>query len=699
MERKFNARVAVLCALTVIMAGFFIIRLYDIQVANQKQDTENANTFTYTTRVTAARGDILDRNGKVLVTNRASYNLILINYVLFSSDNPNESLRQLANVCMANDYEIADHLPVTLEKPYEFTFDEYSADWQGYYREFLNQYGWDSDISAAQLMKLLREKYNLPDDWTEEEMRMVTALRYELDLRYCTTLPTYTLMQDVDSRTLSNIMELRIPGLNVESTTVREYATPYAAHILGRTGLMNAEEYETYRELDYPMDAYIGKEGLEQAFESELHGTDGTRQITISSDGAIISDTYSKEPVEGNNIELTIDIDLQAVAEQALERTILSLRANGIGGDQSGKDAEGGAVVAMDVNTGEVLACASYPTYNLATYSEDFNELRDAPYSPLLNKALNATYSPGSVFKMVTAIAAINNNVVGRYYGIEDRGAYDYYEEQGFVAYCYYYTANGITHGVVNTMQALAASCNYYFYEVGRLIASTSGVGWEAVDEVSKSLGLGEPTGIELPEQTGRRANAETKAELYGEGEQGWYAADVLMASIGQSENKFTPLQLCVYTSALANGGTRYKATFLSRVVSANYQRLIKENVPKVLSKCNISEEALAAVHEGMRMAVTESNGTARGVFGDYPVAVCAKTGTVQTDLSIAGLRSDSASFVCYAPADDPQIAIAVYVENGAQGGNLGNVAKAIMDAYFAESGNLETYPAENTLG
>lgn len=698
MEHKFSTRIAAVCLLTLAVVSFFILRLYDIQVVNQKTNADTSNTFTYTTRVTAARGEILDRNGNVLVTNRASYNLILINAVLFSSDNPNESLRKLADVCIENGYEISDHLPVTAEKPYEFTLDTYSSVWQQYYRQFLNTFGWDPDISAAQLMKLLREKYNLPSDWTEEELRMVTAIRYELDLRTCTTLPTYTLMSDVDSDTLSAIMELSIPGLNVESTTVREYNTTYAAHILGRTGPMNPQEYETYKEEGYPMDAYVGKDGLEYAFESELHGTDGVKEITIASDGTVISEVYSKEPVAGSNVELTIDINLQSVGEQALENVILNLRKNGVGVEQNGKDAEGGAVVAMDVNTGEILVCASYPSFDLSTYSENFNTLNEDSTAPLLNRALNAIYNPGSTYKMVTAIAAINNGVIGRYTTIEDKGIYTYYKDQNFTANCYYYTSYGMTHGYLDAMNALAVSCNYYFYEVGRLTASAEGVGWDAVDKVAKDLGLGEATGVELPEYTGYRANAETKAKLYGEGEQGWYAADVLMASIGQSENKFTPLQLCNYTAALANGGTRYKATFLSRIVSSDYRELIRENTPQVMSTCEISEDALLAVHEGMRLAVTSERGTAHSVFGDYPVAVAAKTGTVQTDLSIAGLKSDDASFVCYAPADDPQIAIAVYVERGAQGGNLGNVAKAILDAYFAEGADADTYPEEITI-
>lgn len=698
MERNYHARIGVVCALLAIILTFYSLRLYSIQVVNQKENAESSNTFTYTTRVTAARGEILDRNGKVLVTNRASYNLVLINAVLFSDDNPNDQLRRLVQVCKANGYDIIEHLPITEQKPYEYTLDQLDDTWVSHFRDFLEYCEWDPDISAGQLVKLLRERYHLPTDWSEEELRMVTAIRYELDLRYCTYEPTYILLSDVSSDVLTAVMELGIPGLNVESSTVREYKTTYAAHILGSTGQMNSEEYEYYKDLDYPMDAYIGKDGLEAAFEEQLHGTDGYKKTTMDADGSLLSEEYTTEPIAGNNVELSIDIALQAAGEDALARVIQDLRENGVGNNSEGKDAEGGAVVAVDCKTGEILVCASYPTYDLSTFriSENYKKLESDPMKPFFNRALLGAYAPGSTFKMVTAIAAINNGVIGRYYSIEDKGVYTYYEDQNFVANCYYYTSYGLTHGVIDSMEALSVSCNYYFYEIGRLISEN--VGWDAVDEVAKELGLGEETGIELPEKTGYRANAETKKLFYAEGQQGWYSADVLMASIGQSVSQFTPLQLCIYTSALANGGTRYKATFLSRIVSSDYQKLIYQNSPQVLSVCEMTDEAVKAVHEGMRLAVTASNGTAHTVFGDYPVAVCAKTGTVQTDLSIAGLRSDSASFVLFAPADDPQIAISVFVENGAQGGNLGNVAKAILDVYFANSDQDEAFPKENQI-
>ena len=343
MERNYHARIGVVCALLAIILTFYSLRLYSIQVVNQKENAESSNTFTYTTRVTAARGEILDRNGKVLVTNRASYNLVLINAVLFSDDNPNDQLRRLVQVCKANGYDIIEHLPITEQKPYEYTLDQLDDTWVSHFRDFLEYCEWDPDISAGQLVKLLRERYHLPTDWSEEELRMVTAIRYELDLRYCTYEPTYILLSDVSSDVLTAVMELGIPGLNVESSTVREYKTTYAAHILGSTGQMNSEEYEYYKDLDYPMDAYIGKDGLEAAFEEQLHGTDGYKKTTMDADGSLLSEEYTTEPIAGNNVELSIDIALQAAGEDALARVIQDLRENGVGNNSEGKDAEGGA--------------------------------------------------------------------------------------------------------------------------------------------------------------------------------------------------------------------------------------------------------------------------------------------------------------------------------------------------------------------
>lgn len=679
-QHKFSFRVGVLILLIAVMSGIFGVRLYDVQVTQASQvDHTPSGSHTYRTRVTAARGEILDRNGKVLIGNRASYNLTLIYAIVFSAENPNENLRKLTNLCNELGLEMTDHFPVTMEKPYTYTTDEYSSTWNSYFKTFLDERGWDSDISAPQLIRRLKDTYHLPADWTEEETRRVISIRYELDLRRWTSLPTYVLLNDVDSVSLAAITELNIPGVNVETSTVRQYNTTYAAHILGRIGLMNAEEYEIYKEKDYAMDAYVGKEGLERAFEDDLHGTDGLRVTTISADGTVLEEYYKTVPQAGKNIELTIDIDLQKVSEDALKAHILSLR-------EDDGDAEGGAVVVQEVKTGQILACASYPTFDPATYSQKYNELLETDFAPLYNRALQAAYPPGSTYKMVTTIASIDSGTIGRWVEIEDKGIYRRFEDVGYTPRCMLYTTAGATHGYVNAMEALAVSCNYYFYEVGYQTGITK------IDEVAKALGLGEATGVELDESVGRRANAETKKLLYSKGYDGWYDADTVAAAIGQSENRFTPMQLACYTSALANHGTRYKATFLQRVLSSDYSELLYESTPVVASQLNISDEAYAAYTEGMRLSVTWANGTSHYYLGDYDVAVCAKTGTAEH----GGNGSDNAAYVLYAPADDPQIAIAVYVEKGTPGSRLAKVARAILDAYFSTSSNVDTVPAEN---
>ena len=687
MERRVRFRTGVILTLIFFISAVFVFRLYKIQETDgQEIDAQMLSAYTYQTTVKAARGNILDRNGEVLVSNRASYNIEIVYYVFFNGESPNESLLKLVNLCKELGIAYTDHLPISREKPYTYTLDSTSQTWQDAFKTYLSSWDWDSDISAQTLMKLMKDAYKIPDTWTEEEAREVIGLRYELSLRTCTSLEQYVLAYDVTSEQLAAIMELSIPGVVVETTTVREYQTPYAAHILGHIGLMNDEEVAQYQEEGYPLDAKVGKDGIEQAFESYLHGTDGVKTTTIAADGTILDEHYITTPEAGDNVELTIDIDVQAAAEDALEDVILDLRENGVGSDEEGKDAEGGAVVVVECKTGEVLASASYPTFDPGTYSQNFNALLEEEYGPLFNRALLQTYPPGSVYKMVTAIAAIDDAGISRYLQIEDKGVYTRYE--GYQPKCHIYTSTGTTHGVINMMQALSVSCNYYFYEVGRQTGIT------AMDLVAKGLGLGEATGVELPESVGYRANAETKALLHKDDEtqSGWYDADTIMAAIGQSENKFTPMQMACYTAALANRGTRYEATFLSRVFSADYSQVIREHEPTVASRLAISQDAIACVQEGMELAATE--GTAATYLKDYPIKVCAKTGTAQHGDS----GSDHASFVCYAPADDPEIAIAVYVEKGAQGGNLARVATAVMDVYFNRSQENDTIQQENLL-
>ena len=688
-QHKFAFRLTMLLVIISMVLLIYVGKLYDIQIVeSQKEGPNNSGSYTYRTRVTAARGEIRDRNGNILVGNRASFNLLLVYAPLMNSEDPNESIRRLCQVINERGLEIADHLPVTMEKPYEYTKDSLSYTWNAHFKTFLREREWDADISAPQLIRRLRDAYNIPEDWTEQEARQVISVRYELSLRVTkgTYLPTYVILEDVDSASLAAITDLNIPGLNELTSTVREYHTDYAAHILGRVADMSPAEWEYYKELGYEMDAQVGKEGLEKAFEAELHGTDGLLETTVSNDGKILSERYIQAPIPGNHVELSIDINLQKLAEDSFEDLIANIRENGANSRGQGKDAEGGAVVVQSIKTGEILVCASYPTYDISSYAENFNELLAADYSPLYNRALQADYPPGSVFKMVTTVAAIDSGAIEHDLKIRDQGIYTRFASSGYYPRCMLWTTQERVHGLIDVQQALAVSCNYYFYEIGWR------TGIEQIDRVAKALGLGEPTGIELPEELGYRANPETKDIKYDGYDSSWYGADTISAAIGQSENRYTPIQLCNYISALANRGTRYKATFLRRVVSADYQELLHENEPTVLERLPISENAYNACIEGMKMAATWSMGTASVLFQTYPIQVCAKTGTAEHGSG----GSDNASFVLFAPADDPQIAITVYLEKGAQGGTLGQVAKVILDSYFSKSGLIDTFTPEN---
>ena len=673
MERitRFRARILILAV--VALLAFFAFKLYNMQIIETGGSKDNTTTFTTRIRVKGFRGDLLDTNGNVLVGNRASYDMVINHYVLLTASGTNNNLLRLVERCNEQNITYNETFPISRERPFVYTLEEYNSAWQGYFQSYLSSKGVDSDITAPLLIKRLREVYKIPVEWTEEQARWVIGLRYEMDLRgVVKSLTNHVFVNDVSDQDLAQLVELSIPGLMVEKGAVREYNTKYAAHILGFVGKMNAEQWEKYKENpDYSMDSEIGQSGLEMAFEEYLHGVDGIREDTVTVSGELVSSRYIVEPKAGANVEVAIDINLQRAAEEGLERVVYQLRNGEL---RDGKDAEGGAVVAMDVQTGQVLACASYPSYDLSTYFENYEEILEAEYDPLYNRALQGEYPPGSTYKMSMVIAGINSGVINSGTVIVDKGVFNKYAPD-FVVKCLRYTNMHLTHEDLTAATALQVSCNYFFYDLGDKISLT------AMDKTAKALGLGEPTGIELPENIGRRANEETKKKLYPE-DPYWYQADKITAAIGQSDNRFTPMQLCSYTATLANRGTRYKATFLNRVVSADYRELLLESKKEVLSTFEISDDAYLAYTTGMKLVAQKTedwSGTAYGTFKNYPVSVAAKTGTAQDNPS----ASDNGAFVCYAPADNPRIAIAIYGEKAGHGSQLATIARDMLDIYF----------------
>ena len=719
MERISRFRAMLFLALFAFVLFLFSVKLFDLQIIETKGDTDNTEAYGTITTVRAARGDILDRNGNVLVGNRASYNLVFNHYVINSYSDRNGALYRLVQKCKELGITYNDHFPVTRQRPFEYTLTDFNTSWQNHFQSFMVDRGLDSDITAPLLVEKMRKRYGIPEDWTEEDARAVIGFLYEFDLRGISNLPTYTFLEDVSDAHLSALLELNTPGLNVEASTVREYHTKYAAHVLGYLGGMNNSEWETYSQQGYSMDALVGKTGFELAFEEYLHGIDGQRYDEVNKEGATTESYYipGKEPIAGNNVETTLDIKIQQVAEDALDEvmkkiTDIEWNVKAQTSDKEGLDAEGAAVIVMETKTGNILACASYPTYNLATMYDDWNEIMADPLKPMFNRAFGAAYPPGSTFKMCTLISAMENkNSKGEIihpYGtmIYDASIYDKYE--GFAPTCLAWTSSRVSHGDLDGALALCYSCNYFFYELGDLNDKDNPV------ETAKELGLGVPTGIELVEKVGYLNTEERKKEVYGSGIDSRFAVgDRILGAIGQGEYRFTPLQLCVYAATLANKGTRMEATFLSRVVSSDYRTLIEENSPQIANQMNLAWTTVETYMNGMRYVITKPGGTADAYFGGpddlldsedgrWPlseeVKVYAKTGTAEH----ASGGSDHGAFVCFAHRADetePDIAIAIYGEKVAHGSSLAPIAEKILLAYYEMDAASEITAFENQVG
>ena len=691
MERISRVRAFILLAFFGLILLFYSGKLFSVQLVENKGDTNNAKTYTSYTTVKAARGDILDRNGNVLVGNRASYNLVFNHYVIKGTEGRNEYLLTLLERAEELDLEYVDHFPISKTRPFEYTLEEYSSAWQGYFQKYLTGRDLDSDMTAPMLIEVLSERYDLPLEWTQEEARAVIGLLYEFDLRSLegVGVANYIFIEDVADSDLAELVELGIPGMMVEPSTVREYHTSYAAHILGYVGAMDATQWEYYKDIDgYNMDAVIGQSGLEKAFEEYLHGVDGTRMDVVAADGTIISQKYlkGKEPQGGNHVETTIDKEVQIVTEDALADLADWLRDPIQNPSGDGDDVEGLAAVVMEVKTGDILAMASYPTYDLSTFRENYAELLETDGDPLINRAIQGIYPPGSTYKMSTLISAMENGKLAPNDTIHTRGKFTKYESTGFAPTC---LAWPNSHGTIDATVAIQKSCNYFFYELADRMSINM------MDETAKAFGLGEKTGVELDEKTGYRSNPDTKKELFSGSDEYFTVGDRINTGIGQAENRFTPMQLCVYACTLANRGVRYKATLLNRVVSDDYSELIVDNTPEIVSTFEISDTTYETYMTGMKMVANVSGGTGYSKLKDCVVEVAAKTGTAEHGLGRK--YSSHGAIICFAPADDPQIAVAIYGEKAAHGSTLGLAAATIINGYFSADESTVT-SAENQL-
>lgn len=661
-------------ALLVFFGAFLLLFaavLYDAQILHggenrAKSISSNAASET----VTASRGIITDRNGKVLVSNRLAYTLVFDRSGFSDDAALNAAILRLVQLCEETGTGWNDTLPIGRVG----NFLRYSNARSETFDKFIEKNELTSGASGRQLLSELRELYHVDESLSEREARLIVGVRYELHSR-----DSYTFAEDVSTEVLSLITDGRYEGVTIRTASARVYNTALAAHILGTIGPIWQEEWSSsedtgyvgYADKGYSMNDLVGKDGVEKAFESYLRGTDGRRLITTDETGKITGELYTREPQPGGTVALTLDIDLQADVEAALAETISGM----IDKDSNER---GGAAAVVSVGTGEVLALASYPTYDLSTFNEDYDELVNDQRLPMFNRATQGIYAPGSTFKMVTAVAALESGIITPSSIIQDRGIYTYYKDPQPM--CWIYSQTGSTHGRINVSQAITDSCNYFFYEVGRL------TGIRTLDSYASQFGLGQSTGIEIGDSSGVLASPEW-AESH---DQEWTDGQTITAAIGQSYNLFTPLQLANYVATLVGGGDHYQAHLLKNVKAYDNSRLLYMYDDKPTNTVEISDSTLSAVTRGMHELTV--SGSVAYAFENCVVSAGAKTGSAQVGTDIA-----NGVFVAYAPYEKPEIAVAIVIEKGGSGAALANTAVEIINSWFSRAQD-GTAIGENTL-
>ena len=649
----------------------FAVVLYDAQILHggenrAKSISSNAASET----VTASRGIITDRNGKVLVSNRLAYTLVFDRSGFDDDTALNAAILRLVQLCEETGTGWNDTLPIGRVG----NFLRYSNARSETFDKFIEKNDLTSGASGRQLLSELRELYHVDESLSEREARLIVGVRYELHSR-----DSYTFAEDVSTEVLSLITDGRYEGVTIRTASARVYNTALAAHILGTIGPIWQEEWSSnedtgyvgYADKGYSMNDLVGKDGVEKAFESYLRGTDGRRLITTDETGKITGELYTREPQPGGTVALTLDIDLQADVEAALAETISGM----IDKDSNER---GGAAAVVSVGTGEVLALASYPTYDLSTFNEDYDELVNDQRLPMFNRATQGIYAPGSTFKMVTAVAALESGIITPSSIIQDRGIYTYYKDPQPM--CWIYSQTGSTHGRINVSQAITDSCNYFFYEVGRL------TGIRTLDSYASQFGLGQSTGIEIGDSSGVLASPEW-AESH---DQEWTDGQTITAAIGQSYNLFTPLQLANYVATLVGGGDHYQAHLLKNVKAYDNSRLLYMYDDNPINTVEMSDTTLSAVTRGMHELTV--SGSVAYAFENCVVSAGAKTGSAQVGTDIA-----NGVFVACAPYEKPEIAVAIVIEKGGSGAALANTAVEIINSWFSRAQD-GTAIGENTL-
>lgn len=676
-REKHNFRLYALGGFLLAVLAVYTGVLFDTQV-NRHQDylEKSIRTITQEENVEASRGVITDRNGRTMVSSRSSYNLTFDADLLGDEADENQAILRLLELCESQGITWADNLPISQTAPFVYTLDQLpggsiqrsrfvtflqkemqllstNAKAENVTADLLS----GMELDAYSLLNAMRETYDIPSSFSARQARLVLGVQYELAIRRLIHTTAYVLAEDIDATMISLLNDGNYAGAKITSSSVREYKTDYAAHILGTVGRVSDMSEVADLPGKYSMDDWVGKGGVELAFEEYLKGTDGTRIVSTNSDGKITGEYYYEDPEPGSTVELTIDLDLQAAVEDALAETVSKMNA------EDGKTTRGASAVVTAVGTGEVLALASYPTFQLSTYLREYSSLSNLeinPGNPLWNRATQGTYAPGSTFKPLTAVASLQEGVIAPYQKLATKGHWEYPGAPSSYANCWLYNSTRSNHGKINVSQAITVSCNYFFAEMGYRL------GMDTLNEYAKAFGLGQHTGIEIGDAQGNLV--ENKV---GENLAPW-------AAFGQASYLFTPLQLSNYIATLVSGGKHCEAHLLKAVKAYDNTAVLAVGDTAPLNTIDITDANLEAVKEGM-LALT-TTGSLSSYFKNCVVTAGAKTGTAQINAN----TKNTGVFVCFAPYDDPEIAVSILIEEGGSGAALANTAVSILNAYFS---------------
>ena len=644
-KKKSQTGLTVLSLVLVTVILLFTARVYSFQVgsANEFVDNSDGAASVLTAVLKAPRGEILDCYGRQIAINRDGYNIVFNK--AYVKDNLNDIILTLVNLMLEHNAVWIDELPMAMESPYGFTAD-------GDTKKLIKEIELAHYATAENCFDEMVERYEL-EGYTPDEQRKIMGVRYSMAIADFSISYPFTFAEDIPTELMRKVSEssFRLDGITVEVVPFREYTdTSLAVNLIGTVGPIFKEDWEEYKSKGYSYNDKVGKSGIERWGEEYLRGIDGEITYRLDTKGNIISKEVTKEPIAGKTIKLTLDKNIQRKAQDSIANTVLKLQSEG-------GSAIAGAAVAIDIDTGNIICGANYPTYDSATMNEVYESLQQNPAKPLMDRAFQGVYPIGSTIKPIVAIAALENGHYNIGETIFCKRTYTYFAD--YSPSCMHY------HKTMNLTSALSKSCNYFFFELGRRLGAMT------LTDYFKSFGLGVKTGVEVDDAGG----------ILNEPKSNGFGGDTLQISIGQM-NAFTPLQVANYTATLANGGTHYKATLIDSVVSYDMSEIYKEMKPEILNTVEMKSQNLEAVKAGM-LSVTE-DGTGRAALGDYPIKVGGKTGTSQVTN-----KADHSIFVAFAPFDKPEIAIAVVLEHGNSGYSAGSIVRDIMDAYFFSGEDL----------